>query len=280
MDRQINMSNFGHDLIPTPTSGGTEPSTTDSGGLGGFFSSVVATVESTITDELNDIANDFADKISAELGISQWYSLHIMDVCEGNYSPNATTPGAGYNTTNCTTPQAGIQFNLTATLDHEIDLGPLGGINTADLKIPDGVQEAIDYLNGFLLAVFILFVIGIGFAGISLLLSIVAMTIGSLAKTNALVALLAALALGIGSAITTAIAKKGASEINDKGDDVGISASAGTKFLIISWVSFGTMFLALVAWVAIWIFWRRGAGKRKRGAFKPHAEKHRSARIE
>lgn len=95
------MSNFGHDLIPTPTSGGTEPSTTDSGGLGGFFSSVVATVESTITDELNDIANDFADKVSAELGISQWYSLHIMDVCEGSYSPNATTPGAGYNTTNC-----------------------------------------------------------------------------------------------------------------------------------------------------------------------------------
>lgn len=53
-------------------------------------------------DKLNEISGDIADKLAAKLGISQWYSLHIMDSCEGNFAPNATALGAGLNITNCT----------------------------------------------------------------------------------------------------------------------------------------------------------------------------------
>jgi hypothetical protein len=102
------MSNFGHDLVPTPTTGGSQPTTTDQGGIGGFFSSIVATIESSIGDELNDIEDDIADKLAAKLGISQWYSLHLMGACEGNFAPNATAVGAWYNATNCTEQQAGL----------------------------------------------------------------------------------------------------------------------------------------------------------------------------
>ncbi|KAK7956877.1 sur7 protein [Apiospora aurea] len=278
----INMSNFGHDLVPTPTSGGSDPTSTDDGGIGGFFSSVVATIESSVSDELNKISNDIADKLSAEIGISQWYSLHVMNACEGNYAPNATSPGAWFNQTNCTAQEAGFQFNLSSVLDREIEVGPLD-LNPADLKIPEGIQEAINYLNGFLLAIFALYVIGIGFSGIVFLLCIGALTIGPstlFSVASAITATLAALALGIASAISTAIAKKGASEINDKGDDVGISAKAGGKFMIITWVAFGSIVVALISWIGIWLKNRRSGVPRKqhrsdkeRASYDAHASR-------
>lgn len=119
------MSNLGHNLIPTPTSGGNKPtSTSSSGGIGGFFSSVVATIASEIGDEINGIGNQVADKLSKELGISQFYSLHLMDACEGNFAPNATAPGAGYNVTNCTSPTPGCKPPLPSSLLGCVASGP------------------------------------------------------------------------------------------------------------------------------------------------------------
>lgn len=265
------MSNFGHDLIPTATTGGSEPTTTDSG-WEGWFTSVVATIASEIGDELNDIGNDIADKLSAELGISQWYSLHVMNACEGSYSPNATTPGAGYNTTNCTAQEAGFQFNLTEVVNHEISFGPLD-LNPADLPIPDEITDAINYVNGFLLAIFVVFCIGAGFAGLSFLASIAALSMGARSQAgtvksgpsrgisliNTILSGLAAVALAIGAVTTTVIAKRGQNDINKKGGEVGISANAGTKFIIITWVSFASMFVAFLYWIVASIKGRKAS---------------------
>ncbi|KAK6192987.1 hypothetical protein LQW54_012911 [Pestalotiopsis sp. IQ-011] len=271
----LNMSNFGHDLVPTPTSGSSEPTSTDDS-WGSFFTSVVETLASEISDELSDIENDIADKLSAELGISQWYSLHVMTACEGNFAPNATSAGAWYNTTNCTAQAAGTQFNLTEVLDREISVGPLD-LNPADLPIPDDITDAINYLNGFLLAIFVLFCIGAGFAGLSFLGGIAAISLSGTSKTgktgpsrlvslvNFILTGLASLALLIGAAITTAVAKKGQEKINDKGSEVGISANAGTKFIIITWVSFAVMFVAALYWIVAGIRGRSSAttGRRR-----------------
>lgn len=119
----FNTSTLGHDFIselvggddntssasatatPTPTS------TSDGGGLGGWFSSIKASataiagsLESEAASILDDIGNDVADKLADELGIEQFYSLHVMKMCEGNYAPNATASNAWQNVTNCTTP--------------------------------------------------------------------------------------------------------------------------------------------------------------------------------
>ncbi|ORY63062.1 actin cortical patch SUR7/pH-response regulator pali [Pseudomassariella vexata] len=257
----INMSNFGHDLVPTATSGGSNPTSTSEGGIGAIFSSVVASAESAIGDALDDIA----DELSTELGISQWYSLHIMNACEGTYAPNATSPGAWYNVTNCTAQEAGYQFNLTEVLDHELQVGPLK-LNLNQLGFPEDIQDFIDYLNSFLLAIFVFYVLGSALAGLSFLLCIVELTLrnqSTLIRISGIItAGLSALTLGVGSAITTAVAKKGESEINEKGDDVGISANAGGKFMIISWVSFGAMFVAFIVWLLSFCMGR----KKTRGA--------------
>lgn len=67
-------------------------------------------------DKLNDITGDIADKLAAKLGISQWYSLHIMDSCKGNFAPNATQLGAGLNITNCTSPGAASELSSSQFL--------------------------------------------------------------------------------------------------------------------------------------------------------------------
>ncbi|KAI0141164.1 hypothetical protein F4776DRAFT_551319 [Hypoxylon sp. NC0597] len=249
----INMSNFGHDLVPTATSSGSQPTATDDGFGWDDIQDGLDDIEGEITDQLNDIANDIADELAQKLGISQWYSLHVMTACEGNFAPNATSPDAWYNTTNCTAQSPGVHFNLTDVIQREIDAGPLK-INATDIPIPSSIQETIDYLNSFLLATFVLYVLGSGFSGLSFLSCIVILTLrrDSIGRgtviINVALSSLAALSLAIGSAIATAISKKGVSEINSAGDDVGISAVEGTKFMIISWVAFAVMFVALVFW--------------------------------
>lgn len=98
------MSTFGHDIVPTSTTSGSQPTATS---LWSQIESGLGEIGDEITDELNDIRNDLADRLAQELGISQWYSLHVMTACEGNFAPNATSAGAWYNTTNCTAQSTG-----------------------------------------------------------------------------------------------------------------------------------------------------------------------------
>lgn len=78
---------------------------------GGLFSSIEASatalagsVESKAASILNDIGNDIADKLADELGIEQFYSVHVMDLCQGEFEPNATSPHATMNITECSKP--------------------------------------------------------------------------------------------------------------------------------------------------------------------------------
>jgi hypothetical protein len=113
--RQLNMSTLGHNLLPTPTT--TKGPTQTSSGLGGLFSSVLKNITDTIDGGLNSIGNDIADKLAHELGIQQWYSLHLMDACEGNFAPNASTVGAWFNVTNCTAQKPGSKLNALFRAD-------------------------------------------------------------------------------------------------------------------------------------------------------------------
>lgn len=77
----------------------------------GILSSLEATatalagsLESSASSILGDIGGDVADKLADELGISQFYTVHIMDLCQGEYAPNATAADAWMNVTECTRP--------------------------------------------------------------------------------------------------------------------------------------------------------------------------------
>jgi hypothetical protein len=67
-------------------------------------------IKEDIKEDINKFQGDIADELADKLGISEWYSIHVMDACMGQYKPNATAPGAGLNTTNCTDSDPNCTF--------------------------------------------------------------------------------------------------------------------------------------------------------------------------
>ena len=56
--------------------------------------------------EFDDIRDDVADKLAEKLGIHQWYSLHMTDMCMGTYTPKPTDEDAKKNVSSCTPMKA------------------------------------------------------------------------------------------------------------------------------------------------------------------------------
>lgn len=88
------------------------------GAVGGAISDVGGAVASVATaagavateavgkglDALQDIQNDLADELAKKLGIKEFYSIHLVDLCEGDFSPKVTDPKATFDVKNCTEP--------------------------------------------------------------------------------------------------------------------------------------------------------------------------------
>lgn len=53
-------------------------------------------------DALQDIQNDIADELAKKLGIKEFYSIHLVDLCQGDFSPKPTDPEATFDVENCT----------------------------------------------------------------------------------------------------------------------------------------------------------------------------------
>ncbi|KAI8672913.1 hypothetical protein NCS56_00755700 [Fusarium sp. Ph1] len=254
---RLNTSMIGQNLIDTSSDASTNEEDDD-----GFFGSVKDKwnkAKEKVKEEINDITGEVADELADRLGVSEWYSIHVMSTCDGDFKPNATSPGAGFNVTNCTNSAPEKRFNLTELLDHQLEVGPFQ-LSLTDINWPDDIQDSIDMLNSALLALFVLYVLGVGFSGLAMLGSLAAFFLFSRRGVNAAnlgLASLAALCLTVGSILVTVAGDKGVDKINDVGDDVGISASLGTKFLALTWASSGLMIAATVYWATHLCLMRR-----------------------
>lgn len=259
----LNTSMLGKNLVPTPTSGSDKPTSTDSGcGVGGFLgkicgsaTSVAASAVSEVGDTLDDIADDIADKLADKLGIKEFYSLHVLDACEGDFSPNATTPGAGYNLAKCTKPLDTGEYNVTQMFDHELRVGPLK-LNLADLGFTKDLQNEFDRIPRILLALAVIYILAVGFTGLAFLAAVAAMVMlpgygrsRLLVLMNLGIVALGFLALLAGSLATTVGARPVVNKINDFGEDIGLTAMVGRKFLGLTWAAVGLMAVALGYWV-------------------------------
>lgn len=156
-------------------------------------------------------------------------------------------------------------LNLTELLDHELSVGPFE-ISLNDINWPDEVQDAINAINDVLLAMFVLYVLGIGFSGIGVFTAAAAFVFAgkrSVMLINLAVSALAAICILVGSILVTVAVTAGIDQINDVGDDVGIAAKKGDKFLGITWAAAAMMVLSTVIWCGLFFsVWR----ERKRSA--------------
>lgn len=123
-------------------------------------------------------------------------------------------------------------------------------VNLDELNWPEDINDGLQALEAASNATFVLYCIAIALIAIAFLTALVAVFLeGRLwSFVNIMMDWLAFLVIGIASAIATAFAVKASEVINKYGNDIGVSANKGSKFLVLTWVATGVMLVASVVW--------------------------------
>lgn len=112
---RLNVSRIGYDILGGGDSNEANTEDNNNDDDGSFWDDIKDTwddAKETVVDEINNLVGDYAGDLAETIGISEWYSLHVMDACEGNYKPNSTADDVSLNITDCTGSQAGCKSLL------------------------------------------------------------------------------------------------------------------------------------------------------------------------
>jgi hypothetical protein len=218
-----------------------------------------------IPNEISEQINDRIGEITARLGIEDWYSAHMLTYCEGQYTPaevaNATVSESDIskNVTECSQSKAMYRFDPTRIIEDALNKSTGIEVTLSDLNWPQDIQDGIRALNALMAAMFVLYIIAICLIFVALLTAVFAVVAsGRLsACVNFMVATLAFLAIGLASALVTAVMVKATDIINQYGNDIGVEAHRGSKFLGLTWAATALMFVVLIAWVVEFCVGRR-----------------------
>ncbi|KAF2204173.1 hypothetical protein GQ43DRAFT_429181 [Delitschia confertaspora ATCC 74209] len=236
----LNTSRIGSNLLNSSAASSSNP-----------LSSLFHNISDSISNEINDRVADLAERI----GVEDFYSAHLLDYCYGSYVPSSlpnSTVSKGdihKDVEGCSNRTTMYHFDPTAALERSLNESGLG-VTLGDLNWPEDIQKGIDALRILQKVVFVLYCIAIGIIFIALLAAILAVfASGRLAAgINIMIAFLAFLAIGLASAIVTAVTVKGTNVINQYGKEIGVEAHRGGKFLAITWAATGAMLIAILTW--------------------------------
>lgn len=213
---------------------------------------LVADIPDFLTDSVNELVGDTAQA----LGVDDFYSVHILDYCSGTYEPrprpNATLSASDIkkNVSDCSDPTAAFHFKPREIIEQKLNESGLD-ITLEDLNWPDDIERGMDTVHMLQTAVFVLYVISIVLIFLALVAALPALFAeGRLAACCSVIASsLAFLAVGIASGLVTAVIVKGVEVINEHGEQIGLEAKRGNRFLAITWAATALVFLALCWWV-------------------------------
>ena len=141
-------------------------------------------------------------------------------------------------------------FNISEQISKELQTGKLH-LDLSDIHWPSDIQNGLNDLNLALNTVFALYAIGTAAAGVSIITALVALFLhGSrfVSFGNWGLSTLSFFTLLIASLIITIVQLKGVDLINKYGNNIGVYAYKGNKFLVLTWVAVGVIMLAVVAW--------------------------------
>lgn len=245
----LNTSRLGYEFLNT-TNGDSSNPITD------LFNQFTNDVQ----EDINDVLGDTAEA----LGLDDFYSVHMMDYCFGDYTPtplpNDTVSSSDIhkNVTGCSNQTAMYKFDPTAIIEEKLNESGIS-VTLDDLNWPDDIQKGIDALHILQVTVFVLYCIAIALIALSLVAAVFSVfASGRLsACLNFLLCGCAFLAIGLASAIITAVIVKGSEIINKYGNDIGIEAHRGDKFLAITWAATAAMFVVIVWWLGDFCVGRR-----------------------
>ena len=98
----MNVSGLGSVFVASDTNSHLH----QNGGLLGDLKGAIGDTKNGIENELKELKDKTTGEITKALGIPEWYSLHVMNICEGSYTLNPTDNSAALNTSKCTRPNS------------------------------------------------------------------------------------------------------------------------------------------------------------------------------
>lgn len=237
----------------------------------GSDDSTLGSLWNLVPDSIQDNVGEAAGVVTEKLGIEDFYSAHLLDYCFGQFTPteaaNATISASDIhkNVTGCSNQTAMFWFNPNEIIEKALNNSGLD-VTLDDLEWPDDIQSGLDALRIVSITAFVLYCIAIGLIFVSLVASLPAIfAAGRLAAcVNLLISILAFLAIGIASALVTAVIEKGGDVINEHGNAIGVTAMKGKKFMAITWVATALMFITIFVWT-----FEMCVGRRKKAPFVP-----------
>ncbi|KAF2756382.1 hypothetical protein EJ05DRAFT_63774 [Pseudovirgaria hyperparasitica] len=214
-----------------------------------------------VRNSIESIASTAADSFAQDLGLDDFYSAHMLNYCAGDYLPNAI-PNATVseddiykNVTVCSSPRSSYWFDPRDALQDSLDRANVTTITVdqllEQLNFPNEIITALDALRIAYRAMFTLYVVTICLCFIMFVISaIYIFTHGSriTACVVIIISLLTFVASGAASGVATAVNVIGANAINQYGDQVGIEADMGRKFLALTWAGTAAVFIGLLYW--------------------------------
>jgi hypothetical protein len=190
----------------------------------------------------NGVVGVLANGAAEKAGVKEFYSLYVLDYCEGSYTGAAATK---LQATFCSghlkriTPGAALQADLAKAGHADINIESFGW--------DPEIDEKFGLLYDVMEAGLALYACAIGFSFFAICCSVV----WFLSKhgrcwiiLTSLFAFLAFLTGGVASGATTAIAVKGTSIFNQYGENINVVASRGNKFMALTWAMTAVAFIA------------------------------------
>lgn len=133
-----------------------------------------------VKGEVEKALDDFESDIAELLNLPDFFSVHILDFCTGEFEPNTTDPHPAKNVTACTGTQTMFNFNLTEIIG---DLLP-SGLTLANIFFPNDITQTTNDVENAVKAVPILFIIATALTGLSFLLAIVRLAVRRIVVIN------------------------------------------------------------------------------------------------
>jgi hypothetical protein len=219
-----------------------------------------------ITGPAQDDIDDSIGSLAKNLGLHDFYSVYVLNFCEGKYTPdqvhtNALSSSNFKNITGCSNGTFTFNFDLRKTLG----LGPdndrdhSAGVPKSSWPAEvDGGMRALETVPRIMSVVYC---ISLTFITIALTLAVLGILFsGRLsACINIVASFAAALAITVASILATVIGKNTAELINEERAGINIGAQKGTKFLHLTWAATVCMLIASCIWCLNCICGRRRA---------------------
>ncbi|KAH6666390.1 actin cortical patch SUR7/pH-response regulator pali [Halenospora varia] len=226
-------------------------------------------LDAKVRAKVTELLNKGVTAITRELGIQQFYSLHLMTMCDGNYTLNGTLPGAKKAGSVCSKQTAMYHFdiqgpvaeelaNATSKFPTELKTFFADKLTTENLGI-DKIQDGLNTLSTALNATFVFYAIAIASAGTLFLVSLLAIfaNVRILSFISLFLSFISMFTFMVASAIVTEVQKKATKYLNEYGNEIGLYAYKGGKFLILTWVAFALVAVAFLYCLAEFFMGRR-----------------------